>query len=302
MTAGRFGGVLPAVVTPVGEAGQFERTPFERLLGRLYAAGVDGIYVCGSTGEGMQLSVEQRRAVAEAAVELSPSGAQVIVHVGASAAEDALTLARHAVRAGASAVSSLPPPGKFGFRELREYYARLAGETGLPLFLYYYPEVGGSVLTLDELLELCALPRVAGIKITDFDLYRLRMLKEAGAVVFSGRDEVMVAGLLMGADGAIGTFYNLLPGEAVRIHRLARAGRWEEARDTQDRINSLVRVVAPFPLFPAVKQLLEWSGIDCGGCLPPRLRLEPAEREELRRRARDAGFPALIAAAPGFPA
>ena len=302
MSLRRFGGVLPAVVTPVDEEGKFQREPFERLLARLYGAGVDGIYVCGSTGEGMQLAVGQRCAVVEAAVDLSPSGAQVIVHVGAAAAEDALSLARHAGRVGASAVSSLPPPGRFGFRELREYYTRLSDETGLPLFLYYFPDAGGPVLSVEELLELCALPRVAGIKITDFDLYRLRTLKQTGTVVFSGRDEVMVAGLLMGADGAIGTFYNLLPEEAVRIHRLARAGRWEEARASQDRINALVRAVSPFPLFPAVKQLLEWSGIDCGGCLPPRLRLEPVEQEQLRDRVREAGFPALVASAPAVSA
>lgn len=298
MISGGFGGVLPAVVTPVDESGRFERRAFERLLGRLYTAGVDGVYVCGSTGEGLQLGLDDRRAAVEAAVELSPSRAQVIAHVGAAATADALALARHAARAGAGAISSLPPPGRFGFRELREYYTRLAGETGLPLFLYYFPDMGGPALALEDLLELCALSGVAGIKITDFDLYRLRLLKQAGAVVFSGRDEVMVAGLLMGADGAIGTFYNLLPEEAVRIHRLARAGRWEEARATQDRVNALVRAVGPFPLFPAVKQLLEWSGIDCGGCLPPRLRLAPEERDRLRARVRDAGFPALLAAAP----
>lgn len=294
MSGVRFGGVLPAAVTPVNKAGSFQRPAFERLLQRLYGAGVDGVYVCGSTGEGMQLSAGVRREVAEAAVALSPPGAQVIVHVGAAAAREALDLTRHAAAAGASAVSSLPPPGRFGFRELREYYARLAGETGLPLFLYYFPAMTGAELSLDQLLELCALEGVVGIKITDFDLYRLRTLSQTGAIVFSGRDEVLAAGLLMGAQGTIGTFYNLLPGEAVRLHRLARAGRWEEAVAVQDRINALIRAVSPFPIFPAVKQLLEWSGMPCGHCLPPRLPLEAEQRERLRRRVREAGFDSLL--------
>src|SRR5690606_24045363 len=137
------GGVLPAVVTPVDGTGRFRPQVFERLLDRLYGAGVDGVYVCGSTGEGMQLSARERREVADAAVAHSPPGARVIVDVGAAVEAEALELARHAAAAGASALSSLPPPGRFGFRELREYYIRLSGETGLPLFLYYFPSAGG---------------------------------------------------------------------------------------------------------------------------------------------------------------
>lgn len=285
-----FGGILPAVVTPVDRAGRFQRDPFERLLTRLYAAGVDGVYVCGSTGEGMQQPLAQRQEVAEAAVQASPAAKQVIVHVGAAALADAVALARHAAAAGAHAISSLPPPGSFSFAELRNYYARLAGETDLPLFLYYFPAAGGPQLELEQLLALCALPGVAGLKMTDFDLYRMRMVKQSGVTVFCGRDEVLVAGLLMGADGGIGTFYNLLPEVVVRLYADARAGEWEAARREQDRINALVRALADVPLFPAVKQLLAWGGLPCGECLPPREPLTAAQQETLRTRVRAAGL------------
>lgn len=291
MTA--FGGVLPAVVTPVDAAGRFQPAAFERLLARLYAAGVNGVYVCGSTGEGLQQPRAQRESVAAAAVAASPPGKQVIVHVGAAALDDARALARHAASAGAAAISSLPPPGALTFPELRHYYAALAGETPLPLFVYYFPAAGGPRLELDQLLELCALPGVAGIKMTDFDLYRLRLVKQSGATVFCGRDEVLVAGLLMGADGGIGTFYNLVPEVVVGLRDCAAAGDWEGARARQDRVNTLVRALAGLPLFPAVKQLLAWSGIDCGPCLPPREPLTPAQQETLRARIRGAGLEAV---------
>lgn len=287
---GAFGGVLPAVVTPFDAAGRFRRDSFERLLARLYAAGVDGVYVCGSTGEGMLQPAAQRREVAEAAVDLSPPGAQVIVHVGAPSTAEAAALARHAGRAGASAVSSLPPSGGFSFAEIRGYYARLAEEAGVPLFLYYYPEIASSLMGLDQLLELCALPGVGGIKLTDFDLYRLWALRRDGVTVFNGRDEVLVAGLLMGANGGIGTFYNLLPHDVVRLHSLATAGDWAGAKAVQDRLDTLVRLVSAFPLFPAVKRMLEWSGIDCGGCLPPRAALTPEESARLRAEIERAGL------------
>lgn len=295
----RFGGVLPAAVTPVDAQGRFLPDVFERLLARLYAADVHGVYVCGTTGEGMLQSAAQRRSIASAAVDLSPAGAQVIVHVGAPSTAEAVELARHAGRTGATAVSSLPPAGGYSFAEIRGYYARVAEAAGVPLFLYYFPAVAPTLLELDQILELCALPGVAGIKLTDFDLYRLWALKREGIAVFNGRDEVLVAGLLMGADGGIGTFYNLLPRTCTRLYALARSGDWAAARAEQDRLNLLVRTVSGFPLFPAVKQILEWSGLPCGTCLGPRGPLSSEEQTALRQRLDAAGLaPALFDGAP----
>src|SRR5690606_16972469 len=95
---GGSGGILPAAVTPLDAEGRFRRDVFERLLGRLYAAGVDGVYVCGTTGEGMLQPAAQRREVAAAAVGLSPPGNRVVVHVGAPSTAEAVDLARHAGR------------------------------------------------------------------------------------------------------------------------------------------------------------------------------------------------------------
>ena len=294
-----FGGILPAAVTPFDAAGRFRRDAFERLLTRLYGAGVDGVYVCGSTGEGTLQTTAQRREVAEAAVALSPPGATVIVHVGAASPAEAEGLARHAREIGAAAVSSLPPAGGFSLAELRRYYARVAEAAALPLLLYQYPEIAPPRLELGQLLELCRIPGVAGVKLTDFDLYRLWALRTEGIPVFNGRDEVLAAGLLMGASGGIGTFYNLLPDEVVQLYARARAGDWAGARALQDRLNSLVRLVSPFPLFPAVKQLLAWSGLDCGPCLAPRAVLSEEEATRLRAGVERAGLAGRFLAGGG---
>ena len=92
----KFSGILPAVVTPVDQEGRFQAAPFASLLARVYVAGVDGIYVCGQTGEGLQQSAAQRKKVAEVAVANSPASKQVIVHVGAMSTGEAVELAQHA--------------------------------------------------------------------------------------------------------------------------------------------------------------------------------------------------------------
>ena len=129
-----------------------------------------------------------------------------------------------------------------------------------------------------------------GVKFTDFDLFRMSLLRRPERCIFNGRDEVVVSGLLLGADGGIGTFYNLVPELFVQIYTAAVAGRWEEARLAQLRVNVLIRIAMRFPLFPAVKQILAWSGLDCGTCLPPRGPLTLDQQRSLPGSLAEAGF------------
>jgi dihydrodipicolinate synthase/N-acetylneuraminate lyase len=81
----------------------------------------------------------------------------------------------------------------------------------------------------------------------------------------------------------------------VEIYDAAIAGRWDAARTAQRRVNELIRITIDFPLFPAVKQMLAWSGLDCGACLPPRARLDAQQQERLRAALTAAGFSNLVA-------
>jgi N-acetylneuraminate lyase len=278
----RFRGVFPAIVTPFDANGEFAAETFERLLAHLYGSGVHGVYVCGQTGEGVLQPGGMRQQVAEAAVRCSHKDRTVIVHVGATRLAEAIELARHAERIGASAVSSLPPAGNYSFSELKGYYKQLAQTTSLPLLVYYYPEASRLTVTLDHLLELCEIPNVVGLKFTDFDLFKLHQISQSGKVIFNGRDEVFAAGLLMGAGGGIGSFYNLVPERFLQIYESSLSGKWDEARRAQDQVNELIRIVVQFPMLSAVKTLLKWQGFDCGLCLAPRENL--TEDGELRLR------------------
>jgi N-acetylneuraminate lyase len=283
-------GILPAAVTPLDEHGKLNTRSFELLLARLYEAGSHGLYVCGQTGEGLQLPLDTRERALEAAVANTPAGRAVVAHVGAPNTTDAIRLARHAARAGAHAISSLPPGSAYSFAEVRGYYEALAAAADVPVLVYYFPDFSAAIQTAEQVLDLCSIPNVAGLKFTDFDLYRLSLIQRAGHIIFNGRDEVLAAGLLMGAHGGIGSFYNLTPGLFVAVYDHARAGRWAEARATQDRINDLIRAVLRFPMLAAIKRLLTWSGIDCGYPVPPRRALTPDEEAALRDAVALAGF------------
>ncbi len=274
-------GILPALVTPFNTDLTLNVKALEQLLERVYSAGVDGVYVCGSTGEGLVLPADLRRQIVDIVVRNSPRGKQVIVHVGAWSFAEAQALARHAGQAGAAAISSLPPAGA-SFPELLEHYRALAASTGLPLLAYYFPAAGGGPLTHHQLCEICALPGVVGLKYTDYDLFVLSLLARDGNVLFNGRDEVLSAGLLMGAHGGIGSIYNLVPDWFVALYRHARAGRWADARAIQDRINDLLVVLLRFPFLPALKRAISWEGIACGPALRPRIGLTASQESQLR--------------------
>jgi N-acetylneuraminate lyase len=289
-------GILPALVTPFDDEGAFYAPAFERLLERVYAAGAHGVYVCGQTGEGLLQSVTQRKRAAEVALRYSPRGKQVIIHTGAHSTADAVELTRHASTSGAAAVSSLPPTGPYSFADVYGYYQAIASVSDVPVLVYYFPEVSGAVSSPEQIEDLCGIQNVAGLKFTDFDLFTLSRLTRSGRIVFNGRDEVFAAGMLMGAHGGIGTFYNLVPELFVQVYEAGSSGRWAEARLAQDRINDLIAILIRYPLFPAVKTVLRWSGLDCGGCLGPRRLLTSEQHDALRHDLTEAGFQALIAA------
>jgi N-acetylneuraminate lyase len=283
-------GVIPAIVTPLTADLKLNEPVLIRLCERLYGAGCDGVYAGGNTGEGTLLAVETRKRLTEVLVANTPPDRHVIVHVGAVPVDGAVRLARHAESVGARAISSIAPPGPYSFDDVAAYYRRLGDASALPLYVYYFPEYAPAVNTYNHLTNLCQLPRVSGCKFTDFDLYTLSRLAREGKVVFNGRDEVLAAGLLMGARGGIGSFYNIAPELFVEIYRRAQAGDWTGARAAQDRVNEWIAIVLEYPLFPAIKQILTWQGYDCGPCAPPRRSLTAAECDRLQSELRRAGF------------
>jgi N-acetylneuraminate lyase len=259
-------GIYPAIITPLTSDGELSADVLVKLLGRLVAAGVDGVYAGGSTGEGMRMSLASREALVDCLMSNLPRDKRLLVHVGAARVEDAIRLAAHAAKAGAHAVSSLPPQGTFA--QVREYYRHLAERSPLPLIIYYFPEAcPGAFESTDDLEEISALPQVIGVKFTDYNLYLLERLENLGKLVYNGRDEVLAAGLLMGAEGGIGSTYNLIPELYVALYRHAKRGEWEQARRLQRAANQLLAVLLKYPFLPAIKAGLGSFGLACGPTL-----------------------------------
>jgi len=230
-----FKGILPAIASPCDEADRFLEDAFAALAETLYAQGVHGLYVCGSTGDTQGMRPDERKRAVEIAVEISRNhNGMVIAHVGAANTRDSVELAEHAAVAGADAVSGMPPANRT-HAQLLDYYEDIARAGQLPLFVYYIPGLSGHRFTVEEMEALLDIDGVAGFKISDWDLfYMTRVLRaRPEAIVFNGNDEFLLPGLLYGARGGIGMNYNLFPRLFTGIYEAFNRKNLQRAQELQ---------------------------------------------------------------------
>jgi N-acetylneuraminate lyase len=258
----------------------------------LVANGVIGAFVCGTTGEGVSLSLAERMQVAERWCAAAGPQLRVIVHVGHACLGDAQALAAHAQSIGAQAIATVGPSyfKPAALADLVDWCAEVAASApGLPFYYYHIPVFTGLRFSMHAFLEQAA-PRIAtlaGIKFTDEDLMDyMRCLGRAGGAydILFGRDEILLPALAAGARGAVGSTYGLI---APIYHRLIgqfERGELSAARRTQAQIQAFVALLGEYGGLVAGKAIMRMIGIDCG---PPRLPLRPlswARYEELRER------------------
>ncbi len=279
--------ILPALVTPLTPDGSLDEKSAERLIDHLYAKGVGGLYVTGSTGEGIYLDFEIRRRIVEIAVSRSKGHGQVIVHVGAIQASKTFELAQHAGRVGADAVSSIPPfAGGYSWDEVKSFYTQLASESPLPVVAYFIPSLTGQQHSFVQLAQLLALPNVAGFKYTAPDFYVMQRLLtrfSPDQILYNGQDEALALGLQVGAHGGIGTTYNFMPELIMQVYRHCQAGQFAEAVAAQKRANDIIEPLLMSQGLAASKQILYWQGlIDHVNCAFPRAALTEAQQKQLR--------------------
>lgn len=265
-----YPGVYPALLTPFETDGSVNYKALKKLVRFNLDKGVKGFYVCGSTSEAFLLTPDERKNILETVLEENNGRGNIICHVGQIGESFAVDLAKHAKKAGADAISSVPPfYYGFTFDEIKSYYFHLA-DTGLPVFIYNF-SVGGAKLTTENVKEFLADKRFMGVKHTSSDFYMLERLKafRSNAVVFNGYDEMFLSGLVAGADGGIGSTYNFMAEKFIAIEKLFRAGDIKAAQAEQRKANNIIEALIRTGVMPGEKVLCRHLGLDLGVCRRP---------------------------------
>ena len=147
----------------------------------------------------------------------------------------------------------------------------MASGSDAPLLVYNIPDLSGVHFTLEQYIELTGIRNVFGIKFTSFNLYQLERIKSGNKdlSIFNGYDEVLLYGLMAGADGGIGSTYNAIPRMYVRLWENFLKNDFAAAKSIQSSINEIITVMCKVGVNQAVKEMLKFQGFDCNGCRSP---------------------------------
>jgi N-acetylneuraminate lyase len=294
-------GIIPALRTPLNESGTaVNHATLRQLVEFHIQRGVTGFFVCGGSGEGLLLTTEERQAVLETVVAAVGGRVSVIAHVGALDTAAAQHLAAHAAGLKVDAVAAVPP---FYFRvdeaALYDHYRLIAdAAAGTPVYLYNIPSATGVEITAAMMAKLIKIPAVRGIKYTSSNFYDMRNIIELAPgelTVLSGSDEVCIAGLAMGAHGAIGSTYNVMPATFAALYQAFRASDLAAAQELQFRANRVIKALLSVPLIAGLKVILSSWGYDCGGPRRPQRPITAEERALLLDAVAAAGLEQLEA-------
>lgn len=302
----QFTGIRSAIFTPLNDDGSVKVEMIKPLVDFGLDRGLKGFYVVGSTGEGPSLSAEARMQATAAVVEackcrktIYGDTPDVIVHVAAPDTWDAFKLAKHAKECGADAISSLAPNFYFNHNadEMIDYYKRLTSISDLPLLIYatglLTGSIGGNLKGFFE--RAMQVDHIIGLKYTIRDYHQLNVLKtiNGGDInIINGPDETLLGGLAMGADGGIGSTYNLAPEWFVKIWDLYHEGKMEEARVYQTKVNDLIGALVSFKggYLTACKNAMKFHGLDLGTCAYPAMSYDKDDLKALEAAVKAAGL------------
>lgn len=270
-------------------------TPYAELL---QANRVAGVFVNGTTGEGMSLTLDERRALSERWVQAAPQGFKVMIHVGHTCQAESRALAAHAADIGAAAIGEIGPvffrPGSV--EALVDYCAATAAAApDLPYYYYHMPSMNQVLFPMTEFLRLAqeAIPNLAGIKYTHSDIVDYEQcvgFRDGTYDVLFGRDEFLIEGLKVGAQGAVGSTYNFMAPLYHELLAVFHAGDRAEAERLQAISAETCAIInGSVCAGSCLKALLKTMGLDLGGMRRPQVNLSPEAITKLVASLEDSG-------------
>lgn len=272
-------GLIAAAFTPFNPDGSvnFEMIPV--ITEKLIDDGLKGIFVCGSNGEGPNMTTKERMQVTEAFTKAARKRLLIVVHVGHSSIADAKTLAAHAVKCGGDAFSSV---AGFYFKptsvkNLAECMAEIAAAApSLPFYYYHIPHLTGLGMDMIKFLDEAGsmISNLAGIKYTASTIQEFQSCinyQNKNYDIMFGLDELLLPALAVGAKAAIGSTYTFAAPVYLKTMQLFDEGKIKEAQENHLFMVDVIRAFVKYPPIPAQKAIMKMLGWDLG---PTRLPLK----------------------------
>jgi 4-hydroxy-tetrahydrodipicolinate synthase len=263
-----FCGILVAVATPY-KSGKIDEKGFTHLLENLLQAGVQGVVPCGTTGEALALSFEERGRLIQIAVDVCRGHGMVVPGTGAPTFHETVAYTRQAQDLKADAALVVTPyfvtPDPQG---LLDHYGKLQAHTDVPLLLYHNPKRTGVTLSVSLVEEIAAqCSHVRGLKDSSPDLARPTLLREVlgpSFALLSGEDGTFAGFLAQGGDGLISVGANLFPQVYVRLFKSFQRKDMDKVRELQSVLSKVASLLFQAPSPGPLKYALMKKGIGDG--------------------------------------
>lgn len=265
-------GIMPALVTPFTKGREVDETLMRALVNSCLEGGVHGVVPCGTTGEFVNMTVDERKQVLNIVIDEVNGRVPVIAGTGASGTWQALEMTKYAKDAGANAALIVTPfYAKPAFRGIYEHFFTIASKVDFPIILYNIPQCTGLPLPWQIVEDLAQIPNVVGVKDSSGQLsFILTVLEKVGDKinVMCGHDEVVMAALAAGASGAILASANFIPDVWVEVFNSVKEGDLQRARELQRKVQKIARITVQSGAVGA-KEALNMMGVEVGSVRPP---------------------------------
>jgi 4-hydroxy-tetrahydrodipicolinate synthase len=278
-------GVFPAVTTQFKPNYDLDIESTAKVIDGLIRDGVSGLIVCGTVGENTSLSRSEKVAVMEAAKDAARGRVPVIAGIAEFTTDFASAVAKEAERVGLDGVMVMPALVYSSKpHETAAHFRGVAKATSLPVMVYNNPPIYKNDVTPDILASLADCETIVCFKDSSGDTRRFIDTKNMVGdrfVLFAGLDDVVVESVMLGAAGWVSGMSNAFPQEGETLFRLAKAGRYEEARTLYEWFMPLLHLDARPDLVQCIKLCEAIMGRGSELTRPPRLALNAQERAEV---------------------
>ena len=280
-------GVYTAVATPFTEADTVDVAALRVLVEHVIAGGGEGIVALGTMGDGLAVTVEERREILAVTAETTAGRAGLVAGATAVTTRDAIAHSVLAGELGYDAVMIAPPPYVLPTAaELVDHYRAIADSAGIPILMYDYPDRVGVSIGFDVLDELADVPQIIGVKEASGDMARvIGMRRRYGDryEIVCGADTLIVDFALWGCRGWIAGASGFLPDEHVEILALASSGQFIEAKEKLAPLLAMIMEMESGGYSHKVRTGLAAAGLPCGATRAPLRPLSPADRNAFLR-------------------
>lgn len=291
-------GLIAATFAAYNIDGSINLSIIPAIVDKMIEDGLTGVFICGTNGEGPNLTIEERMQIAEAYVKAANKRILVLVHVGHSSIAECRKLAAHAEQIGADAISSV---AAFYFKpnsvkNLVACIAEIASAAPKTPFYYYnIPTLTGVAMDMVDFLEQAekAIPNLAGIKYTASTLHEYQAClayKNGKYDILFGFDEMLLPALAVGAKGAIGSTYTFAAPLYLKVISLYEEGKAEEAAAMQLNSVNMVRCLVKYPPIPAQRAIMKMEGFELGNCRLPLVALSKEDEDNFKKSLEEIDF------------